>query len=108
MTLPELLEMQSNASQLAEQIQLRFTEGVPPDRIVPLLKQQAEMIAMFQTSLKAYTPDPADRDDLETLKTEFSRLVKSTDETHRAVSKKGIRLTGIGGKPYTSNANKSR
>jgi|GEM_PF-1796523 hypothetical protein len=108
MTLPELLEMQSNAARLAQQIQLRFTEGELPNRIVPLLKQQAETIALFQASLKAYVPNSVDREDLDTLKAKFSRLVESTDETYKAVAKKGIRLTGIGGKPYTSNQNKSR
>jgi septal ring factor EnvC (AmiA/AmiB activator) len=100
-TLRELLEMQSRASLLAEQIHAQFNKGLPPGRIVPLLKEQAQNIALLQASLKEYVPDGADREDIEKLKSEFGSLVERTEQNYKAVSKKGLRLTGIGGKPYT-------
>ena len=102
MTLRKLSEMQTRVSLLADQIQEQYNQGPTPERIVPLLKEQAQIIVQLQTSLKEYTPTSADREEMAKLKVSFRRLVERTDRNYRIASKIGIRLTGIGGKPYKS------
>ena len=102
MTLRKLSEMQTRVSLLADQIQEQYSQGPTPERIVPLLKEQAQIIVQLQTSLKEYTPTSEDREEMAKLKVSFRRLVEHTDRNYRNASKIGIRLTGIGGKPYKS------
>ncbi len=102
MTLRKLSEMQTRVSLLVDQIQEQYSQGPTPERIVPLLREQAQIIVQLQTSLTEYTPTSADREEMAKLKVSFRRLVERTDRNYRIASKIGIRLTGIGGKPYKS------
>ena len=106
--LSEILEMQTRASQLALQIQEQLAHRPSPDQIVPLLKEQSQVISHLQTDLKNYTPDKTDRENFERLKEEFKLLVKRTEQNYQTVSRKGIRLAGVGGKPYTYSGTKTR
>ena len=105
--LGELLALQDRAARLAEQVGAQLEAGTPPDHLIPLLREQAGMIASFQSHLAELAPEghPEARarlqHEVDGLKATFEALVRSTEKNHRLAAKKGVRLTGIGSKPHT-------
>lgn len=103
--LQEILALHRQAAELAEGVGARLKEGVPPERLVPELKEQTQALSRIKASMEKWTraesagSEDDDREQLEQLKAAFGELVKVTDDNHRVATQKGFRLTGIGGKP---------
>ena len=105
--LHRVLELQDRAATLAERIGARLKDGAPPDRLLPILREQVETFAQIQAYLEKFKAADSSESrpelqmEVERLKTEFQTLVQASEEQVQLASQKGVRLTGIGGKPYT-------
>lgn len=106
--LTELMALQGRAEKLSEKVGVRLNGGQSPEQLVPLLQDQVETLKRFQHHLATFVEEgssdsrTAFKTELQKLKHTFQKLLQ-TSETHTQEStRKGIRLTGIGGKPYTS------
>ncbi|MDA0746592.1 MAG: hypothetical protein O2954_08725 [bacterium] len=102
--LNEILDLYNQAARLAEKVGSQLQAGASPDGLISFLREQADTIGQLQTSLAELAagepPDASNQQKIEQLKTDFETLVKQTEENYRMAAKKGVRLTGIGGKPY--------
>lgn len=105
--LHSLLELQDRAATLAERISARLKDATPPDQLLPILREQVETFAQIQVHLEKFKAAessesrPELQEGIKRLKTEFQTLVQASEEQVQLASQKGVRLTGIGGKPYT-------
>ncbi len=105
----EMRALQEQATRLSQHVGTRLKAGLPPTQLIPLLQEQAGVIARLQNRLMDFTPEgpPASRarirQDVDRLKADFKHLVKTTGENHRLAAQKGVRLTGIGGKPFRAS-----
>ena len=106
-SLHEICGLQERASELAIQVGEKLKAGMPPQRLVSLLKEQAEAVARLHTRLvQAVTEISSchhakDGVELERIKASFQTLVEAAEENYRLATQKGILLPGIGGKPHT-------
>ena len=104
--LRHIRSIQDRARQLSDQVGESLQAGTPPERLVPLLKTQVETLSQLQNSLARLavesTPEfrAAHREHLKQLKETFQNLADASTAHHQQATRKGIRLTGIGGKPY--------
>ncbi len=105
--LHRVFELQDRAATLAERIGARLKDGTPPDQLLPILREQVETFAQIQAHLERFRAAESSESrpelqmEVERLKTEFQTLVQASEEQIQLASQKGVRLTGIGGKPYT-------
>jgi hypothetical protein len=96
------------AHDLSNQIGAQLETGAAPETLVPLLKTQAETIVQFQTLLSDFAQAGqinAYANDIERFKISFQTLVQTADQHVQKAQQKGVRLTGIGGKPHISRPN---
>lgn len=103
--LEHLNKLCDQARDLSDQIGAQLESGAAPDALVPLLRTQAETITQFQTLLSDFAQAGqinAYAGDIERFKTDFQTLIHTADQHVQKAQKKGVRLTGIGGKPHIS------
>lgn len=99
----QILVLKDRVAAQSDQIGRELAEGTPPEKLVPLLKTQAETIAQFRIGLADLAQSPSlagRRDELQTLKQAFQNLVHAAEHHVRQATQKGVRVSGIGGKPY--------
>lgn len=85
------------------QITDQLDQGTPPDKLVPLLQTHSETIQSLQTGIKELAQSPHIAQHIEEVKILQQTLKELAEAAHTQVQKatqKGVRLTGIGGKPY--------
>ena len=105
--LREVSSLRERATSLAEQVESRLRSGRSPARLISLLREQLEVVACIQSTLtelstaESSEPQAQIREEIERLKTGFRGLVETAEENVRLASQKGVRLTGIGGRPHT-------
>lgn len=105
--LREISDLYDRATRLAQQVNDRLKAGQPPELFVDLLREQAEGINRLHGLLAGFSAeefsqsDAGVREEVRRLQAAFKTLVQAAEENHRLVTQKGIRLTGVGGKPYT-------
>jgi len=101
--LQHLQTLCDQARDQTDQIGAKLDAGATPDTLVPLLNTQAETIAQFQTHL-VYLANSKEKDDfvkdIEHLKTSFEYLIHTSEQHLQKAQQKGVRLSGIGGKPH--------
>ena len=112
--LREVSELYDCAARLARQVNDRLKAGQPPDRFVDLLREQAEAVNRLHGLLTGFSTaefsqsDAGAREEVRRIQTAFKALVQAAEENHRLATQKGIRLTGVGGKPYTPRRTRPR
>ena len=105
--LQEINALKDRALDLAGQVGSRLEAGIPPTELVTLLREQATTIGQFRDRFADFQRDvPREtrahfRQEIERLRTSFDSLVGASEANYRLASQKGIRLSGIGGKPHT-------
>lgn len=101
-----LMALQEHAADLSRQVDARLT-AESPEQLVPLLQDQVETLKRFQNHLTTFIAEgssdarSAFQAELQELKTTFQKLVQSSEAHYQKSTQQGIRLTGIGGKPYS-------
>ena len=105
--LREVSSLRERAASLAVQVESRLRAGRSPDRLISLLREQLEVIDCIRSNLtELSTAESSEsqaqtREEVERLKADFRGLVETAEENVRLASQKGVRLTGIGGRPHT-------
>ena len=105
--LDELEALFDRARQLAAEVGQQLESGHAAEVLTPRLRQQAEAMAQLQTGLSGFEPDricrPREevRKRIDRIRSEFRDLVDRTEANHALASKRGVRVAGVGGKPYS-------
>ena len=105
--LREINALKDLALDLAGKVGSRLEAGIPPAELVTLLREQTTTIGQFRDRFADFQREvPREtrahyREEIERLRTSFDNLVGASEANYRLASQKGIRLSGIGGKPYT-------
>lgn len=98
----ELLTLKDRAVEQADHISAQLAAGTPPDELVVRLQTQVEILSQLQariSDLKNAGWGGVSRREVQGLQQAFQHLVQASENHLRQVSKKGIRLPGLGGKP---------
>lgn len=101
-TFKDLLALKDRALEQADHIGHRLAEGTPPEDLVPLLNAQVETLAQLQSRISDMNATgwrEVPGQEVQRFQKAFQHLVEVSENHLRQVSQKGIRLTGIGGKP---------
>lgn len=99
----QILLLKDRATQQSDQIGHHLSEGIPPERLVSLLQIQTETIGQLQTLLVNFAQKDnlnTHREDIQNLKKTLQNLMQAAEQHVQKATQKGMRLTGIGGKPY--------
>ena len=100
-SLAEVLENQKRAIGLASEVGSRLDSGASPQSIVKLLEEQVGIIKEIQKGVSTLGREGnVDEDDFQALKESLKELAGTTETHYQIASRNGIRLSGIGGKPY--------
>ncbi len=102
-TSDQITVLKDRAIKQSAQIGQQLAAGVPPETLVALLKTQAETIAQLQTLVAEWAGQDhlaTRRKDIQDLKQTLLQLVQAAEQNVQKATQKGMRLTGIGGKPY--------
>lgn len=103
--LEHLNTLKDQAHTQSAQIGEQLNQGTPPDKLVPLLQAQADTIKMLQTGIQAVAQDPQiaqHQNAIKNLQKALQDLAQQTQSHVQKATQKGVRLTGIGGKPHIS------
>ena len=101
--LQDLQTLCDQARDQSEQIGAKLDAGAAPETLVPLLKHQTQTIAQFQTRLVHFAQSgeaSAFATEIDHLKTRFEQLIQTSEQHLQKAQQKGVRLSGIGGKPH--------
>ena len=104
--LNELTALKDQALDQANQIGRQIDAGTPSDKLVPLLQSQVETLTQFQMRLSDFVksdPGEVHREAVQQLKIAVQNLSQTANRHVQRASKKGVRLSGIGGKPHMPN-----
>jgi len=108
-SLKKVLELQGKSVILSKKISKKLKDKTLPVLLLPVLKEQVKNLSQIQLQIGKFKLDKYCgshselKEEVENLKTKFSALVKNSEDQVLLASKKGIRLTGTGGKPYSQN-----
>lgn len=96
----------SEALTLARQVAAALREGTPASQFLPLLRQEARLSREVRAEIARLNADPsqvtaAERD---ASLAQLQAWVDQTQENHRLLSRRGIRLSGPG--PYRYRASR--
>lgn len=108
--LEKLIGLFDSARRQAQEVGELLESGRPAETLTERLGKQAETMVRFQALLAEFKPEQSRKAHseikrrVEDMRKQFEDLVKATEANHRLASKKGVRLSGLGGKPHTSPA----
>jgi hypothetical protein len=108
--LEKLIGLFDSARDQARAVGDMLESGRPAETLTERLREQADTMVRFQALLAEFRPEQSRKARseikrrVEDMRTQFEDLVKVTEANHRLASKKGVRLSGLGGKPHTSPA----
>jgi len=91
----------AQSAQIGEQL----NQGTPPDKLVPLLQTHSETIQKLQAGIQALaqsTNIAPYHNDIKLLQQALKELAEAAQLQVQKATQKGVRLTGIGGKPHIS------
>lgn len=91
----------TQSAQIGEQLQ----QGIPPDKLVSLLQAQSETVKTLQAGIRELgreTQIAQHHNDIKILQTALKELAEAAQAHVQQATQKGVRLTGIGGKPHIS------
>ena len=87
------------------QIGDQLNQGTPPDKLVPLLQAHAETVKTLQAGIRELAQSThldQHHNDIKILQQALKELAETTQSQVQKATQKGMRLTGIGGKPHIS------
>ncbi|MBT3605401.1 MAG: hypothetical protein HOE48_25580 [Candidatus Latescibacteria bacterium] len=93
------------------QISDQLNQGISTDKLVPLLQKQAETIKSLQAGIQELSQSTQivqHKDDIKILQQTLKELAEAAQEQVQKTTQKGVRLTGIGGKPHISRRKPNR
>ena len=107
----EILACQEGLSARAAQVRPHLEGGADADRVKPDLGTQAEGAARLQDlvrrlgeTLREARIPPGRRDEvrraLDDLKARLGRVAEEAMADHALISRRGVRIPGVGGRPY--------
>lgn len=107
----EIVACQEALSACAAQARSHLQDGLDADRMKPAFQRHAEEAARLRTlvdalgkSLKERAVAPGRREEVrqavEGVKMRLARLADETDANFATASRKGVRIPGVGGRPY--------
>ena len=107
----EIVACQEALSACVAQARLHLQAGLDADRMRPVFQQHAEEAARLRTlvdalgeRLREKSVAPGRREEVrqavEGVKARLARLVDQTDANYATASRKGVRIPGVGGRPY--------
>jgi len=103
--LQHLNTLKDQALAQSAQIGEQLNQGTPPDKLVPLLETQANTIKQLQTGIQTLAQETQINqyhDAIKALQQALQDLAQQTQTQVQKATQKGVRLTGIGGKPHIS------
>ena len=107
----EIVACQDALSASVAQARSHLQDGLDADRMKSAFQQHAEEAARLRTlvdalgkSLKERAVAPGRREEVrqavDGVKARLARLVDQTDANYATASRKGVRIPGVGGRPY--------
>ena len=105
--LDELDALFDRAKQLAAEVGQQLESGQAAEDLTPRLKLQVEAMTQLQTDLSGFEPDRVSRpreevrQRIDRIRSEFKDLVDKTEANHALAAKRGVRVAGVGGRPYS-------
>ncbi len=87
------------------QIGDQLNQGTPPDKLVPLLQTHSQTIQALQVGIRELaqsTHIAQHQHDIQLLQKALKELAEAAQVQVQKATQKGVRLTGIGGKPHIS------
>lgn len=97
----------SQSAQISDQL----NQGMSTDKLVPLLQKQAETIKSLQVGIQELSQTTEilqHKDDIKALQQTLKELAEAAQKQVQKATQKGVRLTGIGGKPHISRPKPNR
>jgi len=108
--LEELIALFDSARRQAKEVGELLGSGQSAEALTARLREQAGTMAQLQALLSEFSPERSLRTrseikrSIDGMRSDFKDLVKSAEANHRLAARKGVRLTGLGGKPHISPA----
>ncbi len=102
----ELVRLFDEARSLAGEVGEQLATGAASEELTAKLKRQADTTTRLHSLLAEFSMDKTGRPRpevlslLEQMRSEFEALVKATADNHESASVKGVRVAGVGGRPY--------
>ncbi|MDA0711126.1 MAG: hypothetical protein O3B73_13050 [bacterium] len=103
--LQHLHRLKDQASTRSAKIGEELGKGLTPDKLVPLLQDQSDLILELHTGileLMQWADLALHGEDVRLLQKAIGALSKAAEAQLQAATKKGVRLSGIGGKPHVT------
>jgi hypothetical protein len=107
----EILACQEGLSARAERVRPRLADGAEADRVKPDLRTQSEDASRLQglvrrlgEALREARIPPGRREEvrrtLDDLKARLGRVAEEAVADHALISRRGVRIPGVGGRPH--------
>ena len=107
----DILACEKALSASAAQVRPRLSAGADPDQVKPALQEQAEgarrlqaLVKTLGEKLREVRIDPGRQEEvrraIEGVKTRLACLVGEVEADYALTSRRGVRIPGVGGRPY--------
>lgn len=108
----EIVACQECLSNCAVQLRPHLQAGAEAENLAPVLQRYREeadrlqaLVSALGKKLREASPAPGRREEVrravEDVKTRLAQLVEESGDNYTAVSRRGVRIPGVGGRPYT-------
>ena len=100
-----LLTLKDQALAQSAQIGEQLNQGIPPDKLVSLLQAQSETVKTLQMGIQELAQEThitQHHNNIKILQQALKELAEAAQAHVKQATQKGVRLTGIGGKPHIS------